>query len=95
MVVAKQMQDAMQQQKAEFLLKRNIRFSSVSSRCVDGDNDITQDIGTKVPSLPLLHGKGDDVGRPVALQIVSIDLPDAGVVNQQNGQLGLRTSRDV
>ena len=70
-------------------------LGGISGRRLGGDHHVAKQLGAEIPSLPLAHGKGDDVGRLVPLQVVAIDDPDFGIVNDQDRQFGLRTSRDA
>lgn len=95
MIIAKQMENAVQQQKDELMLVGNAGFGGVPRCRLGGNHHVAKQLGAEIPSLPLAHGKGDDVGRLVPLQVVAIDDPDFGIVNDQDRQFGLRTSRDA
>ncbi len=95
MIVAEQMENAVQQQKNQLAFEGDAGLGGIPGRCLGGDHHIAKQLGAKIPSLPLAHGEGDDVGRLVPLQIVAIDDADLGIVDDQDRQFRLRTSRDA
>ncbi len=95
MIVAEQMQNTVQQQKYKLMLERHTRFGGIGSSALGGDHHIPQQQRLQATPLSLLHGKRDDIGRPVALQVIAVDLLNAVVINQQNRQFCVRKSRDV
>jgi hypothetical protein len=95
MIVAEQMQDAVQQQKYQFMLEGNSRVRRVRRRSFRGNHHIPQQQRLQAAPFPFLHGEGDDVGRPVALQIITIEPLNALIIQDQDRQFRLRISRDA
>lgn len=95
MIVAKEVKNAVQQQKIEFTDKGHSGLRGIPGRRRCRDHHITQKKYTPANHFPFLLGKGDDIGRFVALQIVAIDLPNAPVANDEDREFGVRTSRDA
>ena len=95
MIVTKQMENAVQQQKDQLMLVGDAGFGGIPRRRLGGNHHVAKQFGAEIPPFPLAHGKGDDVGRLIPLQVVAIDDPDFGIVNDQDRQFGLRTSRDA
>ena len=93
MIVAEQMQDAVQQQKNQFMFERDTGGGGIVGRPLRRNHHIPQQLGLNTAPLAFLHGKGDHIGRPVTLQIVPVELLNGGVINNQNRQFRLRTSR--
>jgi len=95
MIVAKEVKNTMQQQKIEFTDKRHSNVCGIPGRRGRRDDDIAQKKSTPANHFPFLLGKGDDIGRFIALQIVAIDLTDAPVANDEDRDFSVRTSRDA
>jgi hypothetical protein len=95
MVIAKEMEDTVQQQKIEFAGQRETGFRRIAGRGLGRDHHIAEQESPPTDLLPFQLGKGDDIGRLVALQIFPVDLADAPVADDENRQLGVRTSRDA
>lgn len=95
MVIAEEMKDAVQQQKIELTGQRQAGFRRIARRGLGRDHHIAEEERFSSDLFPFLLGKGDDVGRLVPLQVVPVDLADAPVADDENRQLGIRTSRDA
>lgn len=95
MIVAEKVKNTVQQQKVKFTEKRHSGVRGIPGRGRRRDHHIAEQEPTLADRLPFLLGKGDDIGRFVALQIVAIDLTNAPVADDDNRQLGVRTSRDA
>lgn len=95
MIIAEQMENAMQQQKNQLMLKRDVRRRRILGGPFRRNHHIPEQQGLQPAAFPFLHGKGDDVGRSITLQIISIDVADPGVIKNQNRQLRFRKSRDA
>ena len=93
MVIAEKMEDAVQQQEIEFTGERETGFRRIAGRSLGRDHDIAEEERFSSDHLPLLLGKGDDISRLVPLQVVPVDLADEPVADNENRQLGVRTSR--
>lgn len=95
MIVAEKVKNAVQQQKVKFTDKRHSGLRGIPGRRRRRDHHIAEQEPTPAEHLPFLLGKGDDIGRFVALQIVAIDLTNAPVADDQDREFGVRTSRDA
>lgn len=95
MVVAEEVKNAVQQQKVKFADKRYSGVRGIPGRCRRRDHHIAEEETAPADRLPFLLGKGDDISRFVALQIVAIDLTNTPVADDEDRQLSVRTSRDA
>lgn len=95
MVIAEEMEDAVQQQEIELTRQGEAGFRGITRRGLGRDHHIAKEERCTADRLPFLLGEGDDIGRLVALQVVAVDLADAPVADDENRQLGVRTSRDA
>ena len=95
MIVTKQMKDTVQQQKSQFMLHRDGRFGSILGSALRRDHHVSKQHGRQPAPFTFLHGKGNNIGRPVALQILAIDLLNPGIIENQDRQFRLRKSRDA
>ncbi len=77
------------------MLKRDPGLVGIAGRTFSRDNHIAEQIGLDTGPLTFKHRKGNDVGRPVAPQVIAVDLLNPGVVEQNDRQFALRISRDV
>ena len=62
---------------------------------VDRDHDIAEQIGRDIGEFAFAHRKGDDIGRSRPAQILSVQLSDCGIIDEQYGKLRLRTAQGV
>ncbi len=85
----------MQQQEPEFMFERDSGLCSIAGCALGRDNHIAEQIGLNACPFAFEHRKRNDIGRPVAPQVVTVDLLNPGVVEQNDRQLPLRISRDV
>ena len=95
MVVAKKVKNTVQQQKVKFTEKRHSGVRGIPGRGRRRDHHIAEEEPTPAENIAFLLGKGDDVGRFVALQIIAIDLTNAPVADDQDREFSVRTSRDA
>ncbi len=95
MVIAKQMQDAVNQQFDETPFKGDPGCLGLALTGFHGYDHIPQQVGAKFAKLAFLHGKGDHIGRPLPSQVLLVQGRDAVVVDDQQGQFGLRRCQGV
>ena len=93
MIIAEQMKDAMQQEEIQLAIERGLRLAGIAGRRLRRDHHVAEQIRLHAAPLAFLHGKRDHVGRAVLAQVITIDRLDAGIIDNQNRQLGVRTSR--
>ncbi len=95
MVITEQVQDTMDQQLVETLIYAEARRPPLPCTGIHGDDHITQQMGINVSMGPLAHGKCNDVGGSLALQIIPVELSDALIIHYQDGQLRFRRAQGV
>lgn len=95
MVIAEEMENAVQKQEGEFTNKRDLGFRCIAGRRLGRDHHIPEEKIFPPALLPFLLGKGDDIGRLIPLQILAIDLADTPIADDEDRQFGVRTSRDA
>ena len=95
MIIAKKMKDAVQQQEIEFAGQREAGFRRIAGRGSGRDHHIAEEKSFPTDLFAFLLGKRDNIGRLVPLQVVPVDLADPPVADNENRQLGVRTSRDA
>jgi hypothetical protein len=89
------MQDAMQQQKIEFMLDGYPGLGSIAGRSLHRDYYVAEQVSLHSGPLPFLHGEGNHVGRPVLAEPGVVQLANACIIDEQNREPRLRTSRDA
>jgi hypothetical protein len=87
------MQDTMEQQEIQFTFKRILRLTGITRGGFCRDNHITEQIGLDAAALTFLHGKRNNVGGSILVQVVAINLLDSSIINNQNRKMSLRTCR--
>ena len=95
MVVSQEVQGAVQEQKIKLAFETGACLMGVTGCGLRGDDNVAEDFGMNVTPLPLAHGEGDHVGRVVVPEIVAVDPVNLLVIDEQDRQLGVRTSRDA
>lgn len=94
-VVAQQMEDAVDDQAQEVLLGVQAVFLGLAPGGVHADHHVAQQPGGQVGELALGLGKGDDVGGAVLAQVLQVELVDVGIVGDDQGEFGLRAASRV
>ena len=61
---------------------------------VQGDDHIAEEFLGQMLSPSLLHGKGQDVGRPLFVAVLLVELRHVGVVKEQNAQFAPRAAAE-
>ena len=84
MVVTKQMQNPVQKKKVQLTLERGLCLGSIPCRRFSRDYDIAEKIRLNPLTLAFLHGKGDNVGRTILIQVITIDVLDRLVIDNQD-----------
>ena len=95
MIITEQMQNAVDQQEPDFMLKGNLRFRGIRCGPFRGDDHVAEQVRIKPGPDPFLLSERNHIGRPVPLQIVPVDPADLFVIDDQNRQFRIRRSRDV
>lgn len=95
MIITEEVKNPVQQQKVKFADKGYSGVRGIPGRRRRRDHHIAEKEPFATDYFPFLLRKGDDIGRFVALQIVAINLTDASVANDEDRELGVRTSRDA
>jgi len=90
MVIAEQMQDTVDQQFIESALPAQIGFLCFSGGGIHRYHHITQKMRAQMGKFALAHGKGDDVGRPLAVKIIFVERRDLRVIHEENGNFAVR-----
>lgn len=85
----------MNQQEPELVFKRYPGRVGIAGSPLGGDHHVTENLRLNATAFALLHGKRDHIGRPIPLQVIPVDHLNAGIIDNQNRQLGIRKSRDV
>ena len=95
MVIAKQMQDTVDQQFIKSALFVQTGFMRLSGSCIHRYHHITQKMGRQMGKFALAHGKGDDVCRPLAVKIFLIEDCDLRVINEEDRNFAVRKFQGV
>lgn len=85
MVVAEEMQDAVDQQLVKAFIYAEPGHFGFLKTGIHRYDDIPKQLGIDIAMGPFTHRKGDDVGGPLMLQVVLIELSDTRVVYDQDG----------
>lgn len=95
MVIPNQMQDTMNQIEIKHFFRRvAMRFRFGHDR-LRRNNDVPEKLGMHSGEFTFQHGKGYHVGRSFAVQVFLVQFGDFGVVNQYQGEFGVRISQGV
>jgi len=95
MIIAEDVQDAMDQQliKAPFLGHPSV--GSLPCAGVHGNYHVSQQVGVDAPMFSFLHGKGDDIGGAVMAQVPFVKFLNARIIHDQYGEFALRAIQGV
>lgn len=72
MIIPEQMQNAVDKELRETILELHAGLPGLPHRGVCRDDDVPEELGANPDKLSLLHGKRDDIGCPLAVQILSV-----------------------
>jgi len=86
-VLAKQVQDAVNEEDADLFFDRGATFLCLPGGRVEGDDDITDEAATVARGG--VDGKREHVGRPVCFPVTSVQAMDFLIPYQCNAQLGI------
>lgn len=86
MIVAEQMQNAVDQQARQLVCDAAFAAPGLALKCVDGDDDITQQIGIQLVG----QRKRQDVSRCVEMSVQAVQPVDRRIRYERHAQLRLR-----
>jgi len=92
-VIAEQVQNAVHQEFLHTAFQRHSRLFAFPFGRFDRDDDIAEQMGRNICEFAFTHRKGDDIGRPRPAQILSVQLSNCGIIDEQDGKLRLRTAQ--
>ena len=95
MIEAEQVQNTMNQQFGEMEGKADAGRLRLTLAGFHRNDHIAQQMGGDVAKGPLVHGKGQDVGRAGTAAVGLIEGGDAGIVDDQKRKLAVRTVQGV
>lgn len=84
MVVAGEVKQSVNHQKNQFVLQGDFPFQGVPRRGIDGNDDIPQNPVRRFLRASLVHGKGQDIGRPVPSEKAGVQIPDLAVAGEDH-----------
>ncbi len=90
MVIAKQMQDTVDQQFIESALPAQIGCLCFSGGGIHRYYHIAQKMGGQMGKFALAHGKGDDICRPLSVKIFLVEDRDLRVIHEEDGNFAFR-----
>lgn len=92
-IIAYQMENPMDQQLIEALHCLHSSVNGFLMGRVNRNHHITQKIRCDLGKRSLLHGKGNDIGRAVMVEIGGIKLGDLLIIHNQNRKLPFRIAQ--
>ena len=90
MVVAQKMQRSVNEKLVKAVLHAHASPMCFALRCVGGNHNIAQKVGSNICELALPHGKCDHICRALAVQILVVKLRNLLIVHNQNGKFCVR-----
>jgi len=94
-LITEQVQNAVHQEFVQTNCQRYSRSVAFPFGGVDRDHDIAEQLGRDIGEFAFTHRKGDDIGRSRPTQVLSVQLSDGGIIDEQYGKLRLRTAQGV
>lgn len=94
-VVTRQVQDAVNQQKQDFFFCPDPRDAGMPDGGVRGYDHIAQERGPTLSGLSGLKRKGNDVGRSRAPEILSVQARNLGIVYDYDADFTIVTFQDA
>ncbi len=95
MIIAEDVQDTVDQQ----LIKASLQwhFGVVGLPCtgIHGNHHVAKQVGVDPPMFSFLHCKGDDIGGTGMIQVCLVELLNARVIHDQDGEFALRAIQGV
>ena len=83
------MKNTVNQEPVHGALQRLPQCLGLRNGCVHGDDHIPKHAGQDVRGTPRAHGKGQDIGRALSLEVPMIELGDPFVVSEEEAQFTL------
>ncbi len=93
MLIPTKVKDAVDHQEDDHSHAVQLEPLRLALRCFYRNDKISQEVRVKGRKFSLAHREGKDIGGPVAAEMASIQLPDPGVIDQEDAQLCLRKSQ--
>ena len=94
-IIPEQMQNTVYEELRETFPEVDAGVAGLPHRGVCRYDHVTEELGGDPGEPALLHGKRDDVGWPLAVQILPVQLCYGGVVNDKYGEFAVRTAQGV
>ncbi|TKS62400.1 MAG: hypothetical protein EWM73_02510 [Nitrospira sp.] len=88
MIVAAEMQNAVDQQHRQLLVQRSLALFCLAGCSWDGNHHVTKQARVGMGRLP--HGKGQHVGRAILASIPTIETPHPLIAHEHDTQLRRR-----
>lgn len=84
MIIAKQMQDSMNQQLIESALGAQAAILGFFGSCICRYYNVAQQIGCDMGKFTLAHGKGDYICWTAAVEISVVEFFDLGIIHDKD-----------
>ncbi len=95
MIITQQVKDAVHQKLGKTFFHAYASNFSFSRGSFNGNNHVAEKLRSDVIKLACSHGKCDDIGRAVSIEIFLIKLSYFGIINDKYGKLCIRTVQGV
>lgn len=83
MIVAEEMQHAMDQEVRQFFSDRVAMCLRLTKGGFSGDHHIAEKLRMQMCKRAFAHGKGEDIGRTIDATIIGVQTVDCGIVDDQ------------
>ena len=90
MLITDQVKEAMDHEKEDRFHVIKAKSGRLAPGCIHGDNEVAEKLGVEDRKFSFLHWKGNDVGRAVPMKILPVQLSNPGIIDEQDGEFGLR-----
>ena len=95
MIIIQKMQDAVNQKSIDCLLQGFPLTPGFITSRVNGNHHVSQHFGLHIGQRSSRHGKSDDVGRTLPVEVLRIEFCHTGIIREDNAQFLIMTIQVV
>ncbi len=93
MIITGDMENAMEQKEGQPAKKRYACFCSLTAGSVGTYYHIPKHVRIQLAKVSFLHGKGDDIGGLVPVEVIPVETADGTITDYADRKLAVRTSQ--
>jgi hypothetical protein len=90
MLIANQVKDSMDHQEDDHFHFVETEPIRLALRRLDGNHQVSEELGMEGRELSFSHGKGQDIGRFIPTEVLAIQRLNLEVIHKEEAELGLK-----